>query len=198
MPFSFSDPRTDALIRVLREHPDGATLIQIAARLTPLTPQRTLQRWLAKLVFVGLVARTGSTNQLRYFAGTGRGALPVKKRKPKAPRVAVSPPIAAPRPPEKPSRLPPQYRPLFDRLAPKIIRMGYTDDVAIDELCQGFVAEFRGAEVEAMNAFVAAAMDEFDGLDRDASLAKYKLSREDWDNWRRSWCKLRDLPPDKP
>lgn len=201
MPFTFADPRTEELIRVLHEHPDGATLAQIAARLQPIPEERTLQRWLAKLIVVRLVKRRGGSKNTRYFSGTGRVALLVKKRAPKPTKPAVSPPIVAPKPeaklPEKPSHLPPQYRPLFDRLAPKIIRMGYADDVAVDELMQGFTKEFRGADVEIANGFVEAGMLEFDDLDYATAQKKYGTSKPDWDNWRTEWCTLRGLSREK-
>jgi hypothetical protein len=200
MSFTFAEPRTEQLIRLLQRYPNGATLREIAAGLAPIPPKRTLQYWLSKLVFAGQIKRHGGSKNARYFAGSGRCHLPVKQRKPKPPPPLPAPKVA-PKPPPAPivddSNLPPEYRPLFDKAAPKIIRMGYTDDVAIDELAHVFVAAFRNADTDSMNDFVALAMTELDSLDRDRTLAKYALKRDAWDDWRPAWCRLRDLPEEE-
>ncbi len=194
--FTFSEPRTEALIHVLREHPAGADLIDIAVAMDPNLAQRTLQRWLAKLVAAGQIKRRGRARRTRYFAGDGRFALPVKKRVPKP---VESDPVPAPKPaPELPpepddyaSELPPEFRPLFDRIAPRIIKSCLLDDVAISELAGSALREF--GDEDTMNEFVEAAMAEFDALERDRTLAKYNLRPAHWDAWRPQWCDLRGL-----
>lgn len=199
MPFRFDDSRTEALIRVLRDHPDGATLIQIAARLDPPPLQRTLQRWLSKLVSVGLVTRRGYTNKLRYFAGSGRGAWNVKKRKPKPPvpdkpKVQTPPPEPAPTPVADRWVMRAEFRSVFDKAAPKIIRMGYLDDVAMQVLGEASVAAFGGDDIDFTNEFIGEGMAQLDALQRDRTIAKYALKPTAWDDWRPEWCHLRDLP----
>ena len=169
--FTFSDTRTDALIRVLRAHPEGASLRQIAAQMDPVPEERTLQRWLGKLIGIRLVTRDGGSKNTRYFAGNGRHAMPVKKRTPKAPVVKSTPaPVPEPTPEPstppapKPPRLPPQYRALFDRVAPKIIRLGYVDSDAASELATAACRAWPNATPDQVNAFVLAAQDAFDDL----------------------------------
>jgi hypothetical protein len=189
--FTFADHRTDTLIYFLRAHPEGVTLREIAAQLSPLPPHRTLQRWIAKLVRSGEIERRGGSKYVRYFPGPGRVPLQVKKRTPKP--IVPKPPEPSP----EPSRLPSEYQRLFDRLAPKIIRLGYVDDDARSELAMGFCRQFPGVPVDDMNAFLAAAEAEFDALKRATALAKYDLTPDNWSNWRQPWCDVRGLPPDK-
>jgi hypothetical protein len=47
-----------------------------------------------------------------------------------------------------------------------------------------------------MNAFILAALDEFDHLDRTTTLAKYDITPAQWSDWRAEWRLLRDLPAD--
>ena len=188
--FTFADPRTSALIDLLRQHPQGVTSIEIAAIMSPPMTPRTLQRSLKKLVFAGLLTRRGSGATVRYFAGPGRVALLVKKRIPKP----IVPPAVPPPPPpvpEQASNLPPKFRRLFDRMAPKIIELGFGDEGAMHDL--GYAAVAERFSDDDCNDFIIAALNEFDVLQRDPTIAKYHLRPDRWDNWRPRWCKDRDL-----
>ena len=102
---------------------------------------------------------------------------------------AKTPPAA---PAAKPSRLPPRWQPVFDRIAPKILSTGAVDDVAIGFLVAAIGKDLH-AETEEMNAFVKAAMAEFDAMDRDTAMVKYQMKAADWDDWRPRWCELREI-----
>jgi hypothetical protein len=192
--FTLDEPHTQQLIATLRANPDGSTFMDIAVSMNPIVPQRTLQRWLSKLVASGQIKRRGGSKNTRYFVGNGRHTLPAKKRKPKPVVAKPPPPLPAPAP-EEPN-LPPEYRPLFDRIAPKIIRLGFVDTDAGSELAMAACREWRNASPDTVNAFVFAAQDAFDGLDRNFALAKYDITPDQWSNWRHEWCLARDLPTD--
>jgi hypothetical protein len=187
------------LMSLLVANASGVTLSEIAAEMQPPMNRRTLQRWLDRLVVVNLVVRRGEARATRYFVGNGRYRMPVKQRVPKPPRVKPPEPPEPPTPPQpvlQPSGLPPEYRAVFDRVAGKIIRLGFVDDTAGSELAMAACREWRGCPPDEVNAFVLAAEDEFDHLDRPTALAKYAITPEQWADWRKEWCLIRDLPDD--
>jgi hypothetical protein len=192
--FTLSDPRTEVLMNLLGANPCGVTLDEIAAEMRPAISLRTLRRWLRPLLATHLVVRTGAARGTRYYVGNGRFRTPVKKRVPKPPLVRPDPP-APPKPGLKPSGLPPEYRRVFDQVAGKIIRLGFVDDTARSELAMAACRAWRGCTPEEVNAFVLAAEDEFDQLDRATALAKYDVTAEQWTDWRKEWALLRNLPP---
>lgn len=116
-------------------------------------------------------------------------------RDPKTGKLTIIPPPSVTA--EAPKSMAPEPAPsgsLFDRLAPKIIRMGYAGDVAESEFVEGFVAENPGSDVDVSNAFVEASMAQLDTLSFETAQKKYGVKQDDWENWRPEWCKLRDLP----
>lgn len=93
----------------------------------------------------------------------------------------------------KPKRLPPRFQPVFDRVAPEVIKMGLQDDVVKGVLGDAVITDLH-SETEEMNAFILAGMAEFDAFDQATALAIYPTLRPaDWNNWRPAWCELRGL-----
>lgn len=175
---------------ILAQRERGLTWEQIAAGMRgPRINEKVSARMLMS-VFGGKAGRKSR-----------RKAAKRKPRSPKKPKAQPKPPISAPppavdaEPPKQAaaaSALPTQSQTLFDRLAPKIIRMGFTDDVAINELVEGYVKENRGAPSEASDAFAEAAMAQFDAMTYETAQSRYGIKRADWDDWRKEWCELRE------
>ena len=60
------EPQFEAIIRGVRAHPEGATLLQIGAALGNPPPLRNLQRWVSVLVDQRRLVRIGATSSVRY------------------------------------------------------------------------------------------------------------------------------------
>lgn len=59
--------RAQAIVKVLRNYPEGASLEQISSDMNPPPPnRRALQRWLLELIEQGRVIRTGKARACRY------------------------------------------------------------------------------------------------------------------------------------
>lgn len=101
-------------------------------------------------------------------------------------------PAPAPTTLAKPSRLAAQYQPVFDRVAPTIMRKGCDEDTAKRLLTDAAVANLHCDVAEAA-AFTTAALTELDALDRDTALAIYGVRPDDWDTWRPQWSERRRL-----
>ena len=157
----------------------------------------------------------------RLFGKNGKAHAPSRKahaKKPKTPKPpkqpkahlvkdahtgkpvivpAGAPVESAPTPAAPPVRVKLKTDTLFDRLAPAIIRGGHTDDTATVMLIDGFVRENRGAPDEAANAFVESSFAKFDALDFATAQRDYGIGQDQWNNWRKEWCELRDLPQEE-
>lgn len=119
---------------------------------------------------------------------------PAKKAAPK-PRAAAPAKPAAPAPAAPPPPQPTGSKDPFDRAAYEIITRHRVDDLAVGTLAEFYVAAYgENTETEAMNRFIEDGMARLDGLARDAALAKYCLTPEQWYDWRPRWCKFRGLP----
>ncbi|MDH4394540.1 MAG: hypothetical protein QE278_02570 [Limnobacter sp.] len=67
--------RAQGILAVLRNHPDGASLEQIASEMQPAPPnRRALQRWLLDLIEQGRVVRTGKARASRYTLAASTAA----------------------------------------------------------------------------------------------------------------------------
>jgi len=75
MSLIFDDPRTDSLLRYLNARKQPATFAEIAGQVQPPLPRRSVQRWLAALVQVGVLNRDGGRRHSRYSLRTRRGIL---------------------------------------------------------------------------------------------------------------------------
>jgi hypothetical protein len=58
--------RLEAVLKAVANKPNGATLIEVAAQLSPFAAQRNVQRWLAVLVEQNRVVRVGLSTASRY------------------------------------------------------------------------------------------------------------------------------------
>jgi hypothetical protein len=65
LPRSIEEPDLVPIIDVVRQNPDGVPLSAIAAAM-PQIPQRTLQRWLKRLVDDGRLRQEGAARAARY------------------------------------------------------------------------------------------------------------------------------------
>lgn len=69
--------RLDAVRKAVASMPTGATLIDVAVRLSPPAAQRNIQRWLGTLVDQGEIVRIGGSYQSRYRLRDGADACKV-------------------------------------------------------------------------------------------------------------------------
>lgn len=138
---------------------------------------------------------TVSERLLRQVFGAKEKAAKARRASAKRAAKPVPPaPLSAPAPTTiaRPTRLAPRYQPVFDRVAPTIIRKACGDDVAKRQLLEAATADLR-CDVGDANAFTVAGMAELDALDRDTAIAIYNIRPDDWDTWRPQWCELRGL-----
>jgi hypothetical protein len=122
-----------------------------------------------------------------------------KSTKPRVQKPKTKPQTPTPKAssaPEQPSHLPPEYRPYFDRAIVNIVTTNAVDDVAIIQLGEA-TGGALGEDMEKLNKYVYACLDEIDQLERDATLKKYHLKAASWDDWRPQWCKFRNLPAEQ-
>jgi hypothetical protein len=79
MPRPIPGSQLEAIVAGLSKRPEGATLIEIAARLNPAPSLRNVQRWLGTLLKQNRIVREGATNATRYKlanSGTDEDAIP--------------------------------------------------------------------------------------------------------------------------
>lgn len=190
------EPYRDA---IMKQRDRGLTWPQIAKGMSGPIIGEKVSAWQLIGLFGGKKARKG-----KKAAKAKRPKTPKPPKQAKAhlvKDVQTGKPVIVPA-----SQTPPEIEPappvpvrlktdtLFDRLAPKIIRGGHTDDTATVMLIDGFVRENRGAPDEAANAFVESSFAKFDALDFATAQKSYGIKKDDWENWRKEWCELRDLP----
>lgn len=66
MPVPIPSHQLDAVVDIVRRHPDGVAVDGILRALKPLPPRRSLQRWLARLVDEGRIIPAGAGRGRRY------------------------------------------------------------------------------------------------------------------------------------
>ena len=66
MPPPIPSEQLDAVVAIVRRHPDGVAVDMIHQSLKPLPPRRSLQRWIALLVQQGRIAPIGAGRGRRY------------------------------------------------------------------------------------------------------------------------------------
>jgi Fic family protein len=87
MPKQVSEQEQAEIENILRDHPDGATVQEIAAALRPKTlPKRTLQHRLKRLADYGRILKEGDRRWTKYRLPSSDGVLPVKATSPSLPQ----------------------------------------------------------------------------------------------------------------
>ncbi|MBI5767701.1 MAG: Fic family protein [Verrucomicrobia bacterium] len=88
MPAPIPTAQLDAVLALLRRHPEGASVDAIHRSLKPIPPRRSLQRWIALLVQQGRIAPVGAGRGRRYhIADAARSITPEA-----APAIVAEPP----------------------------------------------------------------------------------------------------------
>ncbi len=87
--------RLEAVFGAVSAFPNGCTLFQVAAKLTPIAPLRNVQRWLGVLVREGRIVRVGATHTVRYKLpdGDAEEAISIASREGQAIQVLVNQPL---------------------------------------------------------------------------------------------------------
>jgi hypothetical protein len=210
MPISWTDPRIGVLFRCVGDVQDGLTAREIAARLSPRLPHRTLQRLLAGLVVAGFLRSSGAARSTRYclWKSTRQGGedasvriAPTAPAAPTAPvRVVANPPRpvpqpapnrvilpAVPPPPPACASVPPvlraKYKGYLDQLVPLIVQTGMSRRDALSYARNA--ADTLGRDDK---EFVAVIESELDTLNPEIA-GVYGIDIAAWMAWRRRWTR---------